>query len=274
MTVVFLPVCVFVCVQALYEPPASSLSWVWSCSSWGGCASPPASSTSHATTSSSALASSSSPQVRREGEREEGKEGWGKREDLGGKRSRKLDWVKWKKMMLDERRNKRFGQMERGKGKDRGRVEVYWMYFRRNDGNYKWRHLEKINFLLDSTYLCLSTVNQTNGWKLIQNWTEDNTKMLLLNLLSLIFGGIWGQYNNVQQLWHFDFQTVASCRHWAVLSLSRHVFGHVMSLNQKFTVYFSPTDFGRPSDGVRQSYIERRRSRDPVVHVMLHKTLN
>lgn len=92
------------------------------------------------------------------------------------------------------------------------------------------------------------------------------------------FWGIWGQYNNVQQLWHFDFQTVASCRHWAVLSLSRHVlvsvFGHVMSLNQKFTVYFSPTDFGRPSDGVRQSYIERRRSRDPVVHVMLHKTLN
>lgn len=56
--------------------------------------------------------------------------------------------------------------------------------------------------------------------------------------------------------------------------LSRHVFGHVMSLNQKFTVYFSPTDFGRPSDGVRQSYIERRRSRDPLVHVMLHKTLN
>lgn len=40
-------------------------------------------------------------------------------------------------MMLDERRNKRFGQRERGKGKDRRRVEVYWMYFRRNDGNYK-----------------------------------------------------------------------------------------------------------------------------------------
>lgn len=212
-----------------------------------------------------------------EGRREGGRQGR-VREEGGKKRSRKLDWVKWKKMMLDERRNKRFGQMERGKGKDRRRVEVYWMYFRRNDGNYKWRHLEKINFLLDSTYLCLSTVNPTNGWKLIQNWTEDNTKMLLLNLLSLIFWGIWGQHNNVQQLWHFDFQTVASCRHWAVLPLSRHVlvsvFGHVMSLNQKFTVYFSPTDFGRPSDGVRQSYIERRRSRDPVVHVMLHKTLN
>lgn len=212
--------------------------------------------------------------LRRYGGNERGRKAR-KGEGRGGeKRSRKLDWVKWKKMMLDERRNKRFGQMERGKGKDRRRVEVYWMYFRRNDGNYKWRHLEKINFLLDSTYLCLSTVDPTNGWKLIQNWTEDNTKMLLLNLLSLIFLGIWGQYNNVQQLWHFDFQIVASCRHWAVLSLSRHVFGHMMSLNQKFTVYFSPTDFGRPSDGVRQSYIERRRSRDPLVHVMLHKTLN
>lgn len=71
-----------------------------------------------------------------EGRREGGRQGR-VREEGGKKRSRKLDRVKWKKMMLDERRNKRFGQMERGKGKDRRRVEVYWMYFRRNDGNYK-----------------------------------------------------------------------------------------------------------------------------------------
>lgn len=34
------------------------------------------------------------------------------------------------------------------------------------------------------------------------------------------------------KLWHI----YTSRRHLAVLSLSHHVFGHVMSLNQKFTV--------------------------------------
>lgn len=32
---------------------------------------------------------------------------------------------------------KGLAKWKRGKGKDRRRVEVYWMYFRRNDGNYK-----------------------------------------------------------------------------------------------------------------------------------------
>lgn len=156
MTIKVTIFCLDACVQVLYEPPVSSPSWVWSCSSWGGCASPQASSTSHGITSSSAPASSSSLQVLRE---------IGKQADLPGDITVKVgEWMEVNIKKKQVRGGKIFVDVWRGRWKwswpkSQRKLKTILIYWEKREGEHIKQILRRVSVGLDDFMLPL--------WKII-----------------------------------------------------------------------------------------------------------
>lgn len=155
MTIMVTIFCLDACVQVLYEPPVSSPSWVWSCSSWGGCASPQASSTSHGITSSSAPASSSSLQVLR------GNRKTGRLRDITVKVGEEME-VNIKRKQV--RGGKIFVDVWRGRWKwswpkSQRKLKTILIYWEKREGEHIKQILRKVSVRLDDFMLPL--------WKII-----------------------------------------------------------------------------------------------------------